>query len=218
MFSSQSLKIIGYGNALVPNLLFTQDKDSRELAIVFPGYGYNSNMPLLYYSILTLLDKGVNVLSVDYNYSKNEKYKTLPREERENWLYSDVDAALNAVKIEKDFDIVALVGKSLGTLAIGHLLDRNPALRNCKVVWLTPLLKHSKLPDQIVTNSPPSLVVIGTADQHYDAEVLSSIQSSIQCDVVVIKDANHSMEISGNTWDSIKALNKIVAGFEEFLA
>ncbi|MHA1934757.1 MAG: alpha/beta family hydrolase [Candidatus Thorarchaeota archaeon] len=216
MFSSQSLNIIGYGNALVPNSLYTHEKDSHELAIIFPGYGYSSDMPLLYYSILSLLDKGVNVLSVDYNYSKNERYKTLSREEREKWLYSDVDAVLNTVKIEKNHDIIALIGKSLGTMAIGHLLDRDPTLSSCKVVWLTPLLKHPKLPNQIVTNGPASLIVIGTADQHYDAEVLSSIQASIQCDIIVIKDANHSMEISGNTWDSIKALNKIVAGFQEF--
>jgi len=53
-----TLPIRGYRDEAVPNHFQRQDDATDHLALVLPGFGYTCDMPLLYYTVGHLLDRG----------------------------------------------------------------------------------------------------------------------------------------------------------------
>lgn len=47
--------------------IISTEEQNHQLAILFPGAGYNTKMPLLYYSNSLLVEKGYDVLHLNYN-------------------------------------------------------------------------------------------------------------------------------------------------------
>ena len=74
MISGEKWNIKGYDGSLLKNRLYRHVNQTQNIALVFPGLAYNSTMPLLHYSIQAILASGINVLSVDYEYSSNPKF------------------------------------------------------------------------------------------------------------------------------------------------
>lgn len=214
--SYDKISIVGNKGRQIHNTLFRQPNGSGNLATIFPGYGYTPNMPVLYYTIEILLRKGLNVLAVHYDYPNVADFRDTSQEEKDRWLHADVEAVYNSVIAQNDFEIEVLVGKSLGTLACGHLIDRHNELAACTVVWLTPLLGREILIDQITKYKPKSLFVIGTADQHYDIEILSRVQEASNGEVLVLQGANHSLEIPGKISGNLRILHEIMEKIELF--
>ncbi len=217
MYSFDTLEIHGHRGLAVPNTFYRLEKRSDRLALVFPGRGYTSQAPLLHYTISTLTVAGFNVLSVNYSYLHNKDFESLEREDQMRWLYDDVEAAYQAATKKLDVEVEVLIGKSLGTMAIGYLLDKHPRLSQCKVVWHTPLILLPELQQQIKNHHPQSLFVIGTADPHYDQGTLTELVESTNGEAVVVEDANHAMEVPGEVNDSLWVIGKIIDSVGEFL-
>jgi hypothetical protein len=217
MYSFESIDIIGYDGIPVPNTYLKLKQHSEKLAIVFPGRGYTSQGPLLHYTINLLLENRVNVLSVDYAYWNNPDFNSLEWEEKQKWLFGDAEEALKVAMDKIDSELEILVGKSLGTLAIGRLLDIFSGIRRSSVIWHTPLIKMPHLVRQITRHQPHSLFVIGTSDPHYDTEILDEVRKSTDGKLIVIEGANHSMEVPGGVRDSIKVMADIIEGIRQFL-
>lgn len=211
------LTIFGHRSLPVPNTYLRLKETSQRLAIVLPGRGYTSQAPLLYYTINTLLEKGLNVLSVDYSYSENREYQELGQDEKLKWLYDDVNAAYQTALNELDVSLEVFVGKSLGTLAIGHLLERYPDVRKAKIVWHTPLIQMPSLEKQIQEYKPKSLFVIGSADPHYSHEILSKLIRATGGEALVVNGADHSMEVSGSVKESLQVIGDIINCVERFV-
>lgn len=217
MYSLQNLDIIGYDGASIPNTYFKLKTTSEKSAIVFPGRGYTSQGPLLHYTISLLLQNRINVLSVDYQYFNKREYETLDSEEKRKWLFYDVEEAFKTFVDFMSSDIDIMVGKSLGSLAMGNLLDRFTAARKATSIWYTPLLKQEELTRQIHKHHPRSLFVIGTQDPHYDDTILKAVRNSTRGKSLVIENANHSMEVPGDVEDSINVIIKVVDTIRHFL-
>lgn len=132
-------------------------------------------------------------------------------------MYDDVEAAYHVATKKLDAEVDVLIGKSLGTIAIGHLLDKHPRLSQCRVVWHTPLILLPELQQQIKNHHPQSLFVIGTADPHYDQDTLAELVESTNGEAVVVEDANHAMEVPGEVNDSLWIIGKIIDSVGEFL-
>jgi hypothetical protein len=161
--STGSLRIAGFGERLVQNTFFEQDEETGHVAVVFPGYGYRCFGPVIYYPTLVLLSLGADVLWVEYAYDREPGYQDLPSAERGEWLASDARAATNAALEQRRYERVTLVGKSLGTIAMGNLLTEDSRLSSAKAIWLTPLLRSSELRGQLEKVGNPSLFVSGSA-------------------------------------------------------
>ncbi len=213
----EGLTIFGHRSLPVPNTYLRLKETSQRLAIVLPGRGYTSQAPLLYYTINMLLEKGLNVLSVDYSYSENREYQELGQDEKLKWLYDDVTAAYQTALNELDVSLEVFVGKSLGTLAIGHLLERYPDVRKAKIVWHTPLIQMPSLEKQIQEYKPKSLFVIGSADPHYSHEILSKLIRATGGEALVVNGADHSMEVSGGVKASLQVIGNIINCVERFV-
>ena len=217
MYSFESIDIAGYDGKPVPNTYLKLELPSEKLAIVFTGRGYTSQGPQLHYTINLLLENRINVLSVDYNYMNISEFGSLEWGDKQKWLYADVEEAFKAATDFIDAELRILVGKSLGTLAIGHLLDTFSNTRRSTVIWHTPLIKMPHLVRQITKHKPHSLFVIGTADPHYDREVLGEVKAATSGRLIVIEEANHSMEVPGGVEDSLKVMTEIIDGIRQFL-
>lgn len=216
MYSIATLDIRGYRNEAVPNTFLGQEQATRHLAIVFPGLGYSAQMPVLYYPSRLLLARGADILRVEYNYTRPE-FKGVPEAEQQRWFADDVTAAWAAGLARRDYTRITLVGKSIGTLALGHLLSAEARARQAEYLWLTPLLRVERLRDQIRQAPHRALFVAGTADPQYDAVYMAEAQAATAGQSVVIEGADHSLEIGDDVVRSIRAQAQIVEAMERFL-
>jgi hypothetical protein len=218
MVSRNQLTIKGYNGRSLKNTLFRHSTDTQKVAIIFPGLAYNSQMPLLHYTIETIIDSGLNVLTVDYDYSNNPEFLNQSQTVRSDWLIEDVEAALKVITDEENQEVVCLVGKSLGTLALGHLLETREDLRDAKTIWLTPLIKNPELLEQMLAYTKDAILVIGAKDPHYDSDIIDRLNATTQLGGIVIEEANHSLEIEGAVTKSLRVLMQIVSVLQQFLA
>ncbi len=218
MYRSEHLSIEGYRGEQVPNEFLRQDSDAHHVAILLPGMGYTCDMPLFYYAEMLLLDAGADILRVEYRYNRRPDFRDLPAPVRLNWLLADASAAYQAALVQRQYSGgITLIGKSLGTLAMGHLLSNHPQPAPMRAVWLTPMLQEDVLRDQMCRCGGPSLVAIGTADPHFDPMYLQEIRSRTQCQAVVVDDADHSLDIPGDVIASVRAVERVTREVGAFL-
>ena len=213
--SLSSLDLVGYKNLPVPNTFITQPEPTRHLGIILPGYRYSVEMAPLYYAARILLDQGADVLRVEYAYYRTDFLKQ-PENEQDRWLSRDVFAACDAGLSYRPYQKITLVGKSLGTIAMGHLLE-DSRFQEAACVWQTPLLTLKWLCARIEKVHPRSLFMIGTADRFYSPDILKHLELVTGGDSVVIEGANHGFEIPGDIPKSLAALNQMVQALQEFL-
>jgi hypothetical protein len=195
-----------------------QEQETRQLAIVLPGQGYTAHMPVLYYPTRLLVNRGADVLCVEYDYYRKPAFGKASGIERSQWLFADAAAALEAGLAQRAYEQIVLIGKSLGTLAMGHLITTDARLAQASCIWLTPLVRDETLRQQIAQAKPRSLFVIGTADSHYDAAGFAEVVEATQGQSLVIKDANHGLEVVGSVSESLCALEQVLQAVEVFLA
>ncbi len=218
MATSTTLTIQGHQGEAVPNTFLHPDDASNQLAILLPGFGYTLDMPLFYYAENMLLERGWDVLRVEYAYNQLPDFLSLPDSEWAQWLFADATAAWHAALAQRTYERVVLIGKSLGTLAMGHLLTLPGRPSAAAAVWLTPTLDEQRLREAITQYGGPSLFVIGTADPHYDAEVVQAMTAATNGEAVVIDGADHGMDIPGNPVASVRAVERVVEALSRFLS
>lgn len=212
----RSLDVRGYKDEPVPNTLIAHPIPAKHLGIILPGYRYPVDMPPLHYAGRVLLDLGADVLRIEYAYNRTN-FMEQPESEQDKWISSDVLAACEAGLSQRPYEQITLIGKSLGTIAMGHLLaDRRFHQAAC--VWLTPLLTVEWLRSRIEEIHPPSLFAIGTADRFYQPEVLTHLERVTNGRVLLIEGVDHSLEVPGDIRKSLLALNQIVNALQEFLS
>jgi predicted alpha/beta-hydrolase family hydrolase len=218
VYSFDTLQVSGYDKKPLPHTLMKQAGETQHLAVLLPGVGYTTRMPLLYYPMLELLRIGADVMRVETVYVKRPKFDTLSPAEKAHWVSADASAACQAALAQRSYQQITLVGKSLGTLAMGHLLTSESGLDKAQAIWLTPLLWHDPLRAQICQAMPRSLFVAGTADPHNDATLLAEVAAATRGATVVIDGANHSLEIEGDVMASLQAIERTMRAVQVFLA
>jgi hypothetical protein len=214
MMTRTQLEIRGEGDEPVPHSFWRQERATAHLGILLPGVAYTCDMPLLYYPAALLRDRGADVLRLEY---ASERPASLAADQVQR-LFAAVAAACSVALAQRDYQEITLVGKSLGTLAMGHLLTTTPGLARARAVWLTPLPQHAGLGAQIQRWAGRSLFVIGTADPAYDAARLQELTAATGGTAVVVNGADHSMEIAGDMPGSLAALTRIMEAIAQWLA
>jgi predicted alpha/beta-hydrolase family hydrolase len=190
-----------------PNQLFEQGTRSRNLMVLLPGAGYSCDMPLLYSCTQLGLEKGWDVLQIRYAFKLSS---TDPDEE----LRSKVTSSLRKALSGRPWDTIFLVGKSVGTRAMTLLFDSDVLNGYAvKPVWLTPLMKREEVLAGM--KKSPGLVVIGTADHHFQPKKLEELSGS---QVLKIEGADHSLEANNDVQRSLTELQKIIKYVAEFLS
>jgi hypothetical protein len=212
-----TLPIVGYQGNPVPNTFLRQGSDTDHLAIVFPGFSYSPDLPVLYYPSLVMLTRGADVLRVRYAYDSDQTFLKMSSEERSGRFGADVEGVCAAALSQRSYKRITLIGKSLGTLALAYILNNNEQLRDASYIWLTPLLRDERLIAAIRNNPPRSLFIIGTSDEHYDQQLLDEVANATSGTRLVIEGANHGLEIRNDVGACIRAVEEIVQAVNDFL-
>ncbi|HSL46155.1 MAG TPA: alpha/beta family hydrolase [Anaerolineales bacterium] len=210
-----SLDVVGYQNQQVPATFIAHPNPANHLGIILPGYRYAAEMPPLHYAGRVLLNQGADLLRVEYAYYRTD-FQQRPEHEQDKWISSDVLAACEAGLARRQYEKITLVGKSLGTIAMGHLLS-DSRFQKATCVWLTPILTVEWLCSRIEQLHPRSLFVIGTADQFYKPDLLKQLQHATHGQVVVLEGVDHSLELPGDIPQSLRILDQIVQALQTFL-
>ena len=209
-----SLDIVGYKNQPVPNTFIASPNPTRHLGIILPGYRYPAEMAPLHYAGRVMLEQGADVLRVDYAYNRTDFTKQSENKQAE-WISTDVFAACETGLSQRSYKKITLAGKSLGTIAMGHLLA-DERFQKAACIWLTPILAVEWLRSRIEQFRPRSLFIIGTEDQFYKPDHLKHLEAVTNGRAVVIEGVDHSLEIPGDIQKSLRALNQMVEAFQEF--
>jgi len=215
MTTITSLEITGYGDQPAPNRFYRQDQAATKLGIIFPGLGYNCDMPLLYYPTKLLLARGAEVLQLCPAYNTPE-FQSLPGEERTRRAFADASAALRVGLAQRDYSQIVLVGKSIGTMALAHLVSAEARLANAVTVWLTPVFRGRRVAEAAMQFKGPALFVAGTGDSIFDAEAMSQVQEATRAEALIVQGADHSMEIPGDPLRSLGVLDQVARAIGEF--
>jgi len=210
-----ALAITGYGGQLVPNIFFQQEEGSKTLAVLLPGLNYTCDMPLLYYSTRLLEQRGADVLQLHADYTSSDFQMASPLE-RIQRLSGDALAAVESGLARQSYIRLVLVGKSIGTLAMAHLVGTSLGAE-AVTIWLTPLLGQPWLAEAAMKSRGPALFVAGTADPAFDASALARIKDRARAEAFLVEGANHSLEIPGDPLGSIQIIVEIMQGLASFL-
>lgn len=214
-FNYTTISINGYKEKSVSNLFLQQKETADTLVIMFPGLRYTCDMPLIYYPSRLFAQRGADVLQVNSDYTKPE-YQSASQSEQADWLITDTEAALRAGKAKGNYNRLILVGKSIGTLALAHLVGK-PSAQDAITIWLTPLLRQQSLVSAALLYKGPALYVAGTGDPIFAAGPMQRIQDATGAKTLIVEGADHSMEIPGDPFQSIQIMERILQGIADFL-
>lgn len=209
-----TLAVEGFRGNPVPNELARQQLGSTTLAVLLPGRWYTCDMPLFYYAGRLLIDRGWDVLRVQYDY--RQVNDATSEDEQLERLTVDSRSAVDAGLAHGTYQRLVLVGKSLGTIAMAQLL---PALdvADAWSVWLTPLFKRPGVLQCVATCSDRCLVVVGSEDSHFDPDVVGRLASDAQCVTLVIDGGEHSLDLQGDAAGSAMSVVTTIHAMDRFL-
>lgn len=194
----------GFKGEIVSNLFF--NRNSENLAIFFPGVGYNNDMPLLYYPTELLGQRNFDILRVDYKYNENEEFHNTSFEEMKEWIRADAIASVENILKKKEYTKIIIVCKSIGTIAGVETLSAIDQLQKAEMIWLTPLCHNEEIVNALQIKTNRSLIVIGTGDRCYVQENLDKLNEKDNYNVMEIQDADHSLEIKEDTIRSVQVM------------
>ena len=187
---------------------------SQTICIMLSGVSYTYDKPLLYYATMLMIENQFDIVHVNYSYGP-EYFENTP-EQIQAIITEDVSDVLQEVFAKKNYDDIIFIGKSLGTIPLAFNFVLNETYKDAKLIFLTPLLKLNGFIENLSESNQLSLIVIGTNNQHYLQEPLSTLNTNIS--LLEIPNANHSLElVPTNTSNSIKVIELVISTMNTFI-
>lgn len=217
MVTITELDFPGYKAQSTLGTFFQHETPAHQLGVIFPGYGYTCDRSLLHYPKQMLLAQGADVLQVNYGFSNKPGFWQSGDQTRALWFGTDALAAMRTVLEKGDYKQITMIGKSLGTLAVGHVAAILPHIARLRGVMFTPLLKNAGLVQQIKTFNGELLLVAGTADSLHDPEALNTIRAERTVEVIEVDGGDHSLENKVDVFESLEVLKGILLRVNQFL-
>lgn len=176
----------------------------KSIAVVFPGIGYHSDKPLLYYS--KKLAKGCGYEVLDVKYTFKEDFGSI-KADTEKLIQAFDDAFTQVVEALSDinfaeYERVVFIGKSIGT-ALAARYNMTYEL-DADMIIFTPIEATFAY-----LNSCEGLVFHGSADPLCDTDMCVQLCDELSLTYAVIPEANHSLE-TGDVVTDIKNLERIM--------
>ncbi len=181
----------------------------RKVAVIFQGIGYNADKPLLYYSKKIALERGYEVISVEFGSIDKACLK-----DKEKMLGAFNQAVRQAEEqLEgtdfSSFEDIIFVSKSIGTIAASvYAAKHNVPARQ---VYYTPFPQTFSLAQE-----GNGLVFFGDKDPWTDPATIRELCISKKMHFKIIEGANHSLE-TGHVYDDVENINNIIQEAEDYL-
>ena len=214
-----SFETTGGGGRSIAVELTAQGEEPEHGVVMLPGLGYTCVMPAFYYLEEMALDQGAAVLSLAPGYSQDERFAAFPLDRQQRgWLADDVRAGVAAMLSAHDVRNVTVIAKSLTTLGLADVdwTELAGDDRIVRLVWLTPLLRDADIAERLATTDVPSLIVIGTADHHFDQGTIDRLRERPAVTVERIEGADHSFGQRGDIDRSLANVGQVVRAVRSF--
>ena len=179
-----------------------------KLVIIFPGLGYTTDKPLLYYGVKLAGEVGYRECK-KLSYKSDIQAGNNPKE----WerlcqdLYRQAELQLSEIDWGL-YDDILFISKSIGTIIAAKYAYENN-IKNVRHVLYTPLEETYIYPPK------EAIAFVGTKDMMYDKVVELSGNAGIP--LFVFDDCNHSLE-TDNVIHNIEIINKIMIKTKEFIS
>ena len=171
----------------------------KSLLLVYPGVGYTSDKPLLYYGIQCALQHDYDVCVFSYGQIPFDKQHPM---DYVNEAVKQVQAMLHQIDVSQ-YDKVVCLGKSIGTI----IAYETTQAMTCQYFMLTPL--KEVLQFRISKND---IFICGDNDS-----LVPQVDVFQDCDAQVhIVKGNHSLEC-GSVQEDLQQLQLIVQQFEAWI-
>jgi hypothetical protein len=170
--------------------------DPDRCAVVLPGIRYFSQAPLLWFAREVAQAHGWSVVEVDERAPSGE--------EPFGWM---LDQAERALEEASGAATVAVIGKSLGTIAA--TIHHGPA------AWLTPLLDRSEIVEALRATAAPTLLVGSPDDPTWGG---GTVPENPALDVLELPGLDHALQVSGSPDSSLDALRSVTQRVSSWLA
>ncbi|WP_243354392.1 alpha/beta hydrolase [Bacillus litorisediminis] len=217
MVNRKSYPLTNSKGRTIESALFTKDDKNHKLAILLPGAGYNTKMPIFYYATRLFLEMEYDVLHINYDFSGKE-YEKLSNDEFFRCIKEDVFAGYDEVISDLHYQEFAVLGKSLGTIAMASLFDEKKELGQAKAIWLTPLIHNHFVFEHMINTAQKSFAVIGTNDFCFREERWREIKEKANYDTLLLDQADHSLDKKGDVLSSIEALKTTMEQIKRFVS
>jgi hypothetical protein len=165
----------------------------KKAAVVFPGIGYHTDKPLLYYGKKLAAARGYEIIDVPYgNFQHGIKGNAKKMRDAFESALRQSEEILADRRLE-EYDELLFLSKSVGTVAASayasnhHLTVR--AGKHVRHIYFTPVdLTFLK------AESRSGIVFHGTGDPWASNEAVQEGCSRLSLPLFLIPDANHSLE------------------------
>ena len=173
----------------------------KKICVVFPGIGYHSDKPLLYYGKKYMSENGYEIVDL--------KYGKLPHG-LENAFAAGWDVVipeLDSIDWREAEDIV-FMSKSIGTvIAARYAAEKDLNVRH---IYFTPLAMTLKYADG------HGIAFHGTADPLADTDEITKLCAAKNIPLYRYKGGNHSIETKDILWN-IKTQKDISEKYIDYL-
>ncbi|MEH7081685.1 hypothetical protein V7139_02935 [Neobacillus drentensis] len=217
MYQFKEGQVVRTEYSTIPYTWIHHEKPNKSICIMLPGLGYTTQRPLFHYATGVCLDEEIDILHVNYQFNKNQHFATLSKEEQVRWMYEDVEAVIEEILGDTNYQQCFLLSKSIGTIPMAIEWINRKFIRNSFGIWLTPLFKEDYVYETLLQTELPSLCIIGEQDHHFIDERVTSLNNNELVTTVIIPGAEHSLELHGDVFASIDAIKKIMESVQEFI-
>ena len=183
-----------------------------KIAIIFPGMGYHSDKPLLYYAKRLAREHGYELLEVSYVFNMRARdIMNNADAKKEAFLYAvgETKKQLASVGFTDHRDVL-FIGKSIGT-AVAAFYDRENGINAGHIVFTPVSETFTHLREE------SGIVFHGTADPWCETELVEAKCRELGLRLYEIDDANHSLE-TGDTLTDLQRMPGILEKVNEMIS
>ncbi len=181
----------------------------KKTALIFPGIGYHTDKPLLYYGRMLAKELGYSVIAVNYGgFPRGIKDNEEKMREAFESAMKQTEEILAEEAVSPEDDIL-VISKSVGT-AVAAAWQRKTGIK-ARNLYFTPVEQSFALMEK-----ESGIVFHGTADPWVETGIVKKGYKELDLPLFITEGANHSME-TGSVPVDLKTMKKIMRTCRDYL-
>jgi hypothetical protein len=159
VYTFETLPLCDQWDEPVPHRFLRCAAPTDHAALLLPGADVAFLHPALYYSVLACMRVEADILWVGYG--ARPQFLSHAWADQAIQAKRDTVDAYRALLAQRPYQHLTLIGKSLGTLAMGHLLTTVRMTLPTRVIWLTPLFQEQNCAHSSARSARPPCSSLG---------------------------------------------------------
>ncbi len=181
-----------------------------KIAIIFPGMGYHSDKPLLYYGKKIATEMGYQIVEVTYSgFESNIRGKADNMKEAAEHAFAQAEAILDKIDFNAEDEILC-ISKSVGTV-VAAMWQKKKGIA-AKNIFYTPVEGTF-----FFAAADSGIAFHGTNDPWVTTGIVKEQCKRLHLPLFITKDGNHSLEI-GEAYTDACTIAEVVGQVQKFLS